>query len=645
MAAYPKPTNNTGTFNNQSFVNPDTGGLTIDEAKQYFVTFPNTQSPSTIIANNFNTTGSLNVAGDSQFGGDVEFIGGVSIAGEIVFENDVEVTGTTTLDDNLLCLTTATVTELLTCEGGIDITTLGDGITFPDNTTQTTAFIEANYAQLNTDNTFLTGFTQTFDGVVDLGDSASASGLTLNNNTLSYLLQPRLSGTDFGLTVINALSNNSTLSLSNGGGNVISMTCTGPQTLNIAGSVTATSFNISNSSYFTSGNNTGINNNTTGTLNPFIYFAINDLSNVQQIPLYIYWNSLLLSATLNMNSYNITNIGALTGNAGIVTVNSAISMGSGNAININNSTLNLYSGTIVTNIGQGVGQVYFNNNAPFANSPSFSFALYKSGGFTSVLDLSPTVVALTTQLNMNNNNIINIDTITGNSTSNITVNSTIGMGTGKSINMNNNSILLVSSISGGSGTTPITINSPLSMSPSCNIAMNNNNITLMGSGSTAFTQPGGTSNTSIATTAYVQNMYVTQTISLAANNLYYEVVPGFNSFISSYIQLDNNQYIVTLNTLLTTSNPMQFDTNTAMPPNTVNTLTFTFNGGVTVPYAPSTGTNLGKIVLQNNDTLTQQNVRVTMFNNAVILTLQNTVYLSPNTSYELYFIKNNITVG
>jgi hypothetical protein len=113
-----------------------------------------------------------------------------------------------------------------------------------------------------------------------------------------------------------------------------------------------------------------------------------------------------------MNSNNITNIGALAGITGVVTVNSAISMGSGNAININNSTLNLYSETIATNIGQAVGQVYFNNTAPFANSPSFSFALYKSDGFSSVLDLSPTTVAVTTQLNMNSQNIINCNSIT-----------------------------------------------------------------------------------------------------------------------------------------------------------------------------------------------------------------------------------------
>jgi hypothetical protein len=346
-----------------------------------------------------------------------------------------------------------------------------------------------------------------------------------------------------------------------------------------------------------------------------------------------------------MNSYNITDIGALAGITGVVTVNSAISMGSGNAININNSTLNLYSGTIATSIGQSIGQVYFNNNAPFANSPSFSFALYKSTGFSSVLDLSPTVVTLTTPLNMNNQNINNIDTLTGNSASNITFNSSIGMGTGKSINMNNNGISLISSLSGGSGATPITISSPLTMSPASNISMNNNDITLIGSGSTAYTQPNGTSNTSIATTAYVQNMFVTQTISLAAYNAYYAITPQFNSFISSYIQLDNNQYLVTLNTLLTSSNPVIVSTNSSLPVNSVNSFTFQFLNSATVPYAPATGGQfIGKIVMQNSNNLTTQNVTVIMYNNAMIINLQNFTYLSPSTDYQLYFIKNNILI-
>jgi cytoskeletal protein CcmA (bactofilin family) len=182
MAAYPKPNNNTGIFNNQSFVNPDTGGLTVDEAKKYFITFPNTQSPSTIIANNFNTTGSLNVAGDSQFGGDVTFIGGVSITGVITFEDDVEVAGTTTLDDNLLCLSTATIDGLLTAETGIDISVSG-GLTFPDNTTQTTAYDDTNTVQNNQNNTFLSPYIQTFQG--SNSTTSSTGPLQISNITTS----------------------------------------------------------------------------------------------------------------------------------------------------------------------------------------------------------------------------------------------------------------------------------------------------------------------------------------------------------------------------------------------------------------------------------------------------------------------------
>lgn len=161
MAQYPKPSSSSGTFNNNTFTNPDTGGLTIDEAKQYFVTFPVTQSPSTITANNLTTTGALNVAGDSQFGGDATFIGGATLTGPLSFS------------DNIIL------------EGGVDITTLGTGITFPDNTTQTTAFIEDDYAQLNTDNIFLPTFTNTFQGTVDLGSSATAlTQISGNSSTL-----------------------------------------------------------------------------------------------------------------------------------------------------------------------------------------------------------------------------------------------------------------------------------------------------------------------------------------------------------------------------------------------------------------------------------------------------------------------------
>jgi hypothetical protein len=621
MAAYPKPSNNTGTFNNQNFVHPDTGGLTIDEAKAYFVTYPNTQSPSTITANNFSTTGSLNVGGTSQFGGDATFIGGATITGPLIFSDNVEVDGTTTLNDTLLALSTAEIDGELTVNNNIILNVdpafpgVKTFIQFSDLTVQDTAFVDANYAQKNESNTFISPYIQTFQGSNATGPTTAP--LQFSNATTS----------EYGTLYVDPGVNNDLTIYSNQvGGGLTVRNSTNSFTINPTTTNTATFLNP-----------IATNSSITGSV--FNVVAPN------QDAYSLYLNS--------VGGYGLVVANITTGGLGTLTLSNngstnttLTSTASGLSINdtVFATQFNISNGSYFpSGINSGINNNSSNNAG---QNPFFYFALNDTTNTQQIpFYLYYNALLLNATLNMNNNDINNVKNVTGNSTSNITFNSSIGMGTGKNIIMNNNSISLISSLSGGSGATPITISSPLTMSPASNIAMNNNNITLIGSGSTAFTQPNGTSGTSIATTAYVQNMYVTQTISLAANNLYYEVVPGFNSFISSYIQLDNNQYIVTLNTLLTTSNPMLFDTNTAMPPNTVNTLTFTFNGGVTVPYAPSTGTNLGKIVLQNTDTLTQQNVRITMFNNAVILTLQNTLYLSPNTSYQLYFIKNNITVG
>jgi hypothetical protein len=74
---------------------------------------------------------------------------------------DTIVSGVLTAQD------TSTFADLATFKNGIDITTTA-GITFSDTTVQTTAFIEANYAQLNTDNIFLTPYKNTFQGTVNI---------------------------------------------------------------------------------------------------------------------------------------------------------------------------------------------------------------------------------------------------------------------------------------------------------------------------------------------------------------------------------------------------------------------------------------------------------------------------------------------
>lgn len=84
-----------------------------------------------------------------------------------------ETLANTIVSGELTVQNNSTFADLATFNNGIDITTTA-GIKFSDTTVQTTAFIEANYAQLNTDNTFLPTFTNTFNGSVDLGTNAIA---------------------------------------------------------------------------------------------------------------------------------------------------------------------------------------------------------------------------------------------------------------------------------------------------------------------------------------------------------------------------------------------------------------------------------------------------------------------------------------
>jgi hypothetical protein len=182
MAQYPKPTGNTGTFNNLSFNNNQSGGLTVTEGLKYFVSFPKTQTPSTITADNFTTTGDLSIGGDSQFGGDVEFLGGVTITGGIVFKDDVEVQGTTTLDDNLLCLTTAEIDGELTVNNNIVLNPSADAPTVQPFLELTNGVV-GEYCKLYLDPN------PGNDITLYTGQSTNA-GLTVRNPVNSYTINP-----------------------------------------------------------------------------------------------------------------------------------------------------------------------------------------------------------------------------------------------------------------------------------------------------------------------------------------------------------------------------------------------------------------------------------------------------------------------
>ena len=99
MAQYPKPSNNYPTFSQGTFINPTTDGLTIDEGKKYFLTFPTQQANSTENMANVLVGGTLGVAQTATFDNTV----GTSIhsIGDVIFDDALQVGGITTLEGDL----------------------------------------------------------------------------------------------------------------------------------------------------------------------------------------------------------------------------------------------------------------------------------------------------------------------------------------------------------------------------------------------------------------------------------------------------------------------------------------------------------------------------------------------------------------
>ena len=147
-------------------------------------------------------------------------------------------------------------------QGELTITGTGNGVTFPDDTKQTTAFIEANYAQLNTDNVFLSPYQNTFQGSnlsgpttgpikisnVNSGEygtlyvdpnpntdltlysnQGNSGGLTVRNATNSYTINPAtINGTNNWANFLNPI--NSSLGINAG---YVNINGTSSSTLNV----------------------------------------------------------------------------------------------------------------------------------------------------------------------------------------------------------------------------------------------------------------------------------------------------------------------------------------------------------------------------------------------------------------------------
>ena len=409
MAQYPKPTGSTGTFNNGTFTQPTTG-LTVEEGKKYFITFPNTQSPSTIISDNFTTTGDLNVAGDSQFGGDVNFLGGVSITGGITFENDVEVVGTTTLDDNLLCLQTAEIDGELTCNSNIVLVQQsGDPvpyIEFSDGTKQTTANNDTNAVLANQNNTFLAPYQQTFAGNSSTGNINGPIKIT-NGITNEYATVYLDASPGSDLTIYTNQNPGGGLTIR--GANGASFTMNPASVTDGYGCLLLNPLSL-NGNTLSGLNNLVANNNS--------YITLQD--------------------DINMNSNNIYNVSALNGiNGGTLTI------GTQGATKIS-----VAGGTLTADTGLGVEDpnstsllnMRYYTAGQFSINGSATDTINLSVAGTNLLSMNSTSGLSTNySLNLNAQNLTNIGAF-GGYNSNITVNSNFLMGVGADIVMNTGDI-------------------------------------------------------------------------------------------------------------------------------------------------------------------------------------------------------------
>jgi len=135
MSAEPPPANSNGGYNPDDWTNPN---APVDQQylAQNYLQFPAAQGAETM--------------------------GDVTVAGAFTAQNP------------------ASFSETATFNNGINVALVG--VTFPDTTTQTTAFIEANYAQLNTDNTFLSPYIQKFASGVTFGDDTTQTTAFIEAN-------------------------------------------------------------------------------------------------------------------------------------------------------------------------------------------------------------------------------------------------------------------------------------------------------------------------------------------------------------------------------------------------------------------------------------------------------------------------------
>jgi hypothetical protein len=575
MAQYPIPNPQFGIYNNNNFSPQPTGqtGLTIDDGKKYFLTFPNAQTTQTEFLNN------IGVGGTATFEAPVTFNDIVTYNSNIKFNNNVEVTGTTTLDSTLLALTTSTFDGEITCGGNILMTPQVPA------TNSIIDFVNAGgEVQLYLDPT------TTYDMVFQSSQAENVAGLSVINATSSFTFQcSTITAGVVGMKTLNPINMNNHALYG------ISSIYTGTTYTSPIMTVTTTGLNMQNYN-ITNTNSIQVGTASTGTYTTLVQggstFGINNnypYGSAPQISLAVNSSTGLVGIVISQEAVScsllpITNTPSISAPAGeyVVTttpptsdnttkiattawVNTAISSIPGGVslagnnvwTGVNNFNVNaggttvtyVYGMTPVWNItpqpggGNGDCDLICNTGTGATNT---AFQIYCVGANTT----NTTIATLTPQMSLSNNGFP------------MQVKDGIGIPTGKTYAVNGVNIL--------------------------------NNTNLLGN-PTAITQPVGTNNTTLATTAFVLTngpIYTSSTFTLSSSvSSTISMNPTTVSVQTSYIQ----------QTGIVTFNSVPF-TITNITNNSISLLYVNFNINPWSKYPPASLTSFISVLCTTNST-------------------------------------------
>ena len=302
------PTFSGNNYNPATFPSASSSGLSYQSALGLFVSYPQAQGKITLLETNI--TGNLRTSNNIFLDNSGNYI---------QFPDGTKQTTAPSADDpnTVYDDVSNNFSKLNTFNGNIAIGGVlnTNYLEFPDGSRQYSAPVDdINTVYNDISNTFLSPTIQKFQG---------SNATTTTTAPLQFT---NVSTGEYGSLFVDPNPNNDLTIYSNqaGGGLTVSNSTNSftinPTSGNVATflnpissslGITGGTLGVNNFVIFPNSQSTGISNYSQNSLNPLIYFALNDASDNQTAPLYIYYNSIQYNVNLNMNNnpiYNTNNI-------------------------------------------------------------------------------------------------------------------------------------------------------------------------------------------------------------------------------------------------------------------------------------------------------------------------------------------------